>query len=221
MFHRRPIVNGFSGYLPPHYAPLVHAIGAGELSAIEELAAYGGIDVLLDRQHAGQYERAVSALAGATPAEEGPRWAAIHIPSKPRPSLPVGTLLAVAGVSASRQPQNVARLMDGRLDTAWGPESPQDGAEEVAIDLGTVRMVHGVVLAAGPFAFGFPRRLLIDLSEDGRAWRNGFEGETSVLTVRAALVDPRVYPSPSLSLRRPPGSCASGRSGETQSCRGG
>jgi hypothetical protein len=150
--------------------------------------------VLLDRQHGGQYENILSGLTGAAAADLGPRWAAVQIPPRPLRLPAAGRPVTVVAVSSSRQPQNVARLMDGRLDTAWSPESPQDGTEEVAIDLGGAHEVHAVVLAAGPFAFGFPRRLQVDLSRDGREWWLGFDGETSVLTVRAALADPERVP---------------------------
>jgi hypothetical protein len=42
----------------------------------------------------------------------------------------------------------------------------------------------------GAYSFGFPRELAIDISDDGARWSTVWRGETSVLTVRAAIGDP-------------------------------
>src|SRR4029453_5426820 len=47
--HGRPIVNGFSGYEPPHYAFLRQAVQAKDASAFEALGRFGPLLVVVDR----------------------------------------------------------------------------------------------------------------------------------------------------------------------------
>jgi hypothetical protein len=80
------------------------------------------------------------------------------------------------------------------VETAWSPGAVQEGGEEVLVDLGSVQNVGAVVLEMGSYSFGFPRELAIEVSTDGRQWQTVWRGETSVRTVRAALIDPGTVP---------------------------
>jgi hypothetical protein len=196
MSHGKPVVNGFSGFAPPHYLPLVYAIGHAHVGAIQELAVAGPLGVAIDRSlpwHANM-EKWVSTLSTAEPLAADDGWATFVVSSLPRPQVILGPTLALAGIRANRQERDLSRLADGNIESAWGPGTPQDGREEVIVELEAVSTIGSIVLNVGAYSFGFPRELAIDLSPNGQDWQTVWQGETSVLTVRAALADPGNVP---------------------------
>ena len=77
---------------------------------------------------------------------------------------------------------------------AWGRLE----GEEVVLELDAEHEIGSVVLEMGAFSFGHPKLLDIDVSTDGQSWRRVWAGETSVLTVRAAVADPVLWRCQSL-----------------------
>ena len=120
MSHRRPVINGTSGYVPPHYLPFVDAIRTGDMSAVDELARYGPVEIIVDRsrpEHA-DLEAALS-LSRSTirgPADE--RWAVFGEASQPLTTLRIGPALPIRSVRANRHEEDVMRLIDHDLQTA-------------------------------------------------------------------------------------------------------
>jgi hypothetical protein len=196
MFHGQRLVNGFSGFAPPFYLPLVYAIVHGQFTALEEVAADGPLGVGVDRSVPWQrnMELFTSQLPSATRLATDDRWAAFVITARPRIAPHLGPRIQPREVRANRQPQDIGRLADGRIESAWGPGTPQDGTETVTIDLGSVQTVGAIVLGMGPYSFGFSRELAVDLSTDGEQWQTVWRGDTAVATVRAALADPGTVP---------------------------
>jgi len=192
MAHRHPIVNGYSGYSPPHYDPMVLAVRQEDESVFTGLASLGLRHVVLNtgsdpddtwrayierhpdlrfvREADGQrlYEITESAAAAM---------------AAPGPSLPI------AGATASRWPDDVANMLDGKLETRWSTRGPQGPGDWVRIDLGGPREVGGVVLDLGPFRADFPRALVVEGSLDGEAWTELWRGHTGGLRVAGAFTD--------------------------------
>ena len=50
MTHGRPLVNGYSGYFPPHYAALRFGLALRDHDVLTQLAAHGVTDVIVDRE---------------------------------------------------------------------------------------------------------------------------------------------------------------------------
>jgi hypothetical protein len=196
MFHRLPIVNGYSGYAPPHYIPLAHALRDGQYEALQELSSSGRVGVVVDRSAPGadRMMRGVAALPQVREGIQAPgRFTFVvaeHAAALPR----VGAPIAWTSVTASHHPEDLSRLRDRRVDTAWASGPEQIGGEVVTIDFGELREVGAVVFRMGAFAFGFPRELVIEASPDGAAWATGWRGRTAVDTVRAAIADPGDVP---------------------------
>jgi hypothetical protein len=196
MFHGRPIVNGYSGYAPPHYLPLAHALRDGHYEAITELAAFGPIAVAVD-DASPQSGDAVARIAKLPRIERRyapPGWTLFHVPQQALARLPDGAAVPLARVDPNRQGQDVARLMDGTVASAWASGAEQRGDEVITIDVGSAREVRAVVFRMGAFAFGFPRQLTVETSTDGADWLRVWEGPTVVQALHAALVDPADVP---------------------------
>lgn len=194
MQHGRPIVNGYSGYAPPHYLPLAHAIRDGQYAAIAEPST-GTIGVAIDRTRGdgSTLERGLEQL-GLQPPVRHDNWTMFLMPGRPTPPRPLGAPIGLAGVHASLKGGDVGRMLDGDVRTAWGTGLPQIGGEEVMLDLGSEHPIGAVVLDMGAFSFGHPRLLDVELSSDGRTWRRAWSGETSVLAVRGAIAQPERAP---------------------------
>jgi hypothetical protein len=198
----RPIVNGYSGYTPPHYAPLLHAIRRGKFEALHELSPGGPLGIALSvPDNAVVHRDAIAALPGATPYSDDAQWVAFTLAPRPQHEPVIGPALPLGPIRANRHAEDVARLSDGDLWSAWSTGNNQIGDEEIVVDLQQPQALGAVVLAMSSFAFGFPRELAIDLSTDGTAWTTVWRGEPVVLTVRAAVSDPARVP---LTLEFPP-----------------
>jgi hypothetical protein len=196
MFHGRPIVNGYSGYAPPHYLPLAHALRDGHYEAIEELAAFGPIAVAVATSSPRAAE-ALDAIPRLPQVERrsGPTgWTLFQAPQQALVRTAGGSPVPLTRVEPNRQPQDVARLMDGTVASAWGSGADQRGDEVITIDLGAAREVRAVVFRMGAFAFGFPRQLAIDGSTDAGTWSPVWAGPTVIQALHAALVDPGEVP---------------------------
>jgi hypothetical protein len=196
MFHGRPIVNGYSGYAPPHYVPLVHALRDGHYEAIGELAAFGPIAVAVNgasTQSTDAVER-IAKLPRIERRNAPTGWALFQVPRQAFARTAGGAPVPLTRVEPNRQPQDVARLMDGTVESAWGSGVEQRGDEVITIELGGANQVRAVVFRMGAFAFGYPRQLTIDASADGSDWFRVFEGPTVLQALHAALVDPGDVP---------------------------
>jgi hypothetical protein len=106
----------------------------------------------------------------------------------------MGAELPIKGIWANRHEEDVGRMTDGRIETAWTSGQNQVGDEEIRVDLGTEQSIGGVVFGMGAFSFGFPRELVIDASSDQADWKPAWAGKTAPYTVHAAVTNPGVVP---------------------------
>ncbi|HUR32234.1 MAG TPA: hypothetical protein VM032_00450 [Vicinamibacterales bacterium] len=195
MTHGRPIVNGSSGYLPPHYLPLAQALRDHQYSALYELTIHGPIGVALDRTapDSPEVERLLAAT-GFAPGPASGHWAGFIVPVRPGRVVALGEPLAVASIAASAHPDDTPRMLDDDLRTAWGTGVGQAGGETVVADLGASREIGTIVLEMGAYSFGHARALEIDISHDRAEWLSVWGGALGVLAVRGAIQDPGAAP---------------------------
>jgi hypothetical protein len=195
MNHGKPIVNGVSGYVPPHYLPLADALRDKQYAALYELTAGGPIGIALDRMSLDAPEiKRLLAATGLVPGSSSGNWDSFIVPVRPGSAVVLGVRVPIAGVRASAHGEDVGRMLDDRVTTAWGTGVGQVAGEEVIADLGNSRDIGAVVLEMGAYSFGFPRRLEIDASTDGLQWHPVWGGAVGVLAVRGAVQDPASAP---------------------------
>jgi hypothetical protein len=192
IFHRRRVVNGVSGYSPPHYDALVAGLQAGDPATLKALASLGPFDVVVDRagDPDGRLARYASGASGALRVADDGARTTYRIPQGPAEA-PLGEALPITRVEAIRGEPEWRFMHDGRIDTGWG-DYPQKPDAWVLIDLGSVREVGGVTHAIGDYFLDYPRRLAIELSEDGQGWQRAWEGSTAAQTFLAYVEAPRV-----------------------------
>jgi hypothetical protein len=139
-------------------------------------------------------ERWLANVPRVTRLDADDRWALFAVSGLKAPPIRLGGRLTPAAIRVNRHEQDVRRLSDGDIESAWGPGAPQDGTEEVLVEFSVAQTVTAIVLNMGAFSFGFPRDLAIDVSIDGLTFETMWQSETSVATVRAALADPGKVP---------------------------
>jgi hypothetical protein len=190
MWHRRPVANGVSGYDPPHYAPLMDALGTHDPAMLVALASLGSFDVVVNgaEDRDGGWARYVMSIPGVEVVGTDGTHTAYRVPTMPSQEVRLGDVLPVAGVWASAKDATV--IVDGNLDTEWN-DGPQRPGQWVVIDVGGEREVGGVTESLGEFARDFSRRQAIDLSTDGERWDQVWEGTTAAQAFLAAVRGPR------------------------------
>jgi hypothetical protein len=190
IWHRRPVVNGVSGYDPPHYAPLQAGLNAHDPGMLLALASLGSFDAVVNAvdDPTGAWARYVSSIAGVVPIASDGRRTAYRVPRTAIDDAVVGAVLPIARVEAFLR--EATSMSDGRLDTEWG-DDPQRPGQWVLADLGEVHEVGGLTHALGEYARDFPRLLAIELSRDGSTWEQVWQGPTAALAFLAAVRSPR------------------------------
>jgi hypothetical protein len=80
--HRHPLVNGYSGYLPPHYFLMQQGLAKYDPDVVQVLREFGDIAVMVDatRDEGGKYRRLVASMAGSHTVVETPQLSLYTLP---------------------------------------------------------------------------------------------------------------------------------------------
>jgi hypothetical protein len=168
IFHRLPLANGYSGHTPAHYAVLSEALRRGDPSPLTYLA--GGrplailVDPMLDRD--GGFREMVAALPGIESRGETAAGPMFVLPPQPLVRMPQ------AGPAIASQARALEPL-------------------RVQIELGAVQPVGSLEITVRHRYREVHRRMLIESSEDGAAWKEAWLGWTGALVLEATLANPR------------------------------
>jgi hypothetical protein len=188
-------VNGYSGYVAPHYESVTYGIDNRDHGTLSDLAAGGGVVVGLPEQDR-MLHRFIGTHPGATTLGvcEGTAFFLLAAePSQLSSEQAVGTALPIVALTADVAGDVARRAIDGDLDTRWhSGEQLQD--HFLQADLGTERSVSSVVFELGPFPGDFPRYLSVKVSLDGASWTEAWAGPTNRIAFRAGLSDPKRMP---------------------------
>ena len=189
--HHRRVLNGYSGYDPPHYVALRAGLDARDPAMLGAIASLGAFDIAVDRSgdRDGTLARYASTAPGAVRVEEDESLTVFHVPGAPEEP-PLGAPLPIAAVQAVRHEGDWRLMHDGRIETGWG-DYPQKPDEWIVIDLGLVRTVGGVTNNIGEYVLDFPRRLAIELSTDAQVWNRVWEGPAAARAFLGFVRDPR------------------------------
>ena len=199
MSHGRPLVNGYSGYFPPHYAALRFGLGLRDDDVLTQLAVHGVSDVVIDAAQDGDgvWKRYVMAHPGTQTvcSQDGRTLYRLGSSTQDR-SLrggPAGTPLSIAALRANVNEGDEKFMIDGDRTTRW-QSGPQSDRTVVDIDLGTERSVHGIQLLLGPFVEDFPRALSIEVLGEGAVWKDVYRGGTAGRVFVGAFQSPKDVP---------------------------
>lgn len=171
--HRRRVVNGVSGYDPPHYEWLQRGLSARDPGVLAALASFGSLDIVVDRsteegRALAMYVSSARDVERVT--DDGVRTL-YRLPAAASASIQ-GRAVPLLTVRASSG--DPAAVLDGRLGTSWAL-ARQTAGEWIRIDLGSARAVEGVTTALGDPG-GYPRSFSVELSLDAETWETAWEG---------------------------------------------
>ena len=189
--HGHPVVNGYSGYAPPHYRLLTIALRLNDGDVLRGLTTTTPLVVALNRhEEIDRWRSLVESQHGERMAEDS-QFEIYRLPVDPRPAAhAVDPPLPIRSIDASAGREGVARMLDGNLDTIWNSQRVQAGGEYVIVDLGRDRHVSAIRLTSGAFVGDYPRRLAVDCAADGvEDWSPCWSGSISGLLLRSLLDD--------------------------------
>ena len=191
MDNQRPLVNGYSGYIPPHYLVLLLMVQLGDGDALKELALDSPVEFVVNRHSDFERWSAIVERFGARPIQEDRDWRRYRLERQPLAPLPSGATLPLREVTANAGVDWVPRMTDGNLATEWNTRRAQAGGEEIVVDLGQDRYVGRIEMALGEFRFDFPRQFTVECASDGAAWASCWRGSAGRVALRAMLDDAR------------------------------
>ena len=197
--HRRPLVNGYSGYFAPHYGALVDLLQRHEPAVLTQLASFGDVEAIVNHDGDGdkRWRSFVGGLPNARVVQQEADYTVYLIPKgEERLKLPQfsGPLLTVARIAASHSNDRVGRMIDGDILSRWDTAGPQDPTSAVTIDLGAPKQIEGVETLIGGYLADFPRALTIEVSLDGTTWEMAWQGQPALMTYISALETPLTVP---------------------------
>ena len=168
--HRRPLVNGYSGYTPYHYSILSLALWRGDTSVLSYLARERPLAIVVNRDADpnGEFRGMMAkmpGIQGPTMSGAGASFLLPLQPPAPRDSLGV--------------PLPAQLRIDGRA---------------VVADLTQPRLMSAVDFALRARYRDLAGRIAIEASDDGHEWRRAWLGWTGEFAFDAALLDPAIAP---------------------------
>jgi hypothetical protein len=171
MFHQQPLINGYSGHFPPHYNVLTLALARGDTSALLALGHRRPLVIVVnDQLDPGQgYRAMVEAIPGISYVGVTAGGSTFVLPAQSSPRQP-----------PRGQPLPATARVTGRY--------------QLELDLASPRFVSGLEFDLGNRYTDLASRFRIEMSDDGRTWREAWSGWTGRFAIDATLADPRRAP---------------------------
>ena len=184
------LVNGFSGYWPPHYHPFKESLSHINASGIEVLREFGTLHVYVEREadRNDRYRDLVAGLPGVERIMLNQQGTLFRLPRHVPEVLELAPA-QIAEIATNNQPAQAFSMTDGRLDTIWQTPIHQSKGDEVTITLDRPTVISRLEMDLGVAFFDYPRWLRISVVGDGPAPTVVWEGATMGSAVRAALTD--------------------------------
>ena len=192
MYHGHPVVNGYSGFFPRSYEVLRSGLMAHDPQIFDSISAWGPVVVVVDtaRDLGGAWANQLANRRGTTFLGEELGRKVYLLPGGERPpEVQVTGRLPIEVVAANVNNERMPLAVDGNPDTRWD-SGPQKGTEVVTIDLGAEHDVDALRMTIGTHVSDFPRRLVIETSNDTRDWTTRWEGSAAVAAFAGAVGHP-------------------------------
>ncbi len=170
MAHRMPVVNGYSGYIPPHANVIEWALHRGDPTVLTELRRGHPLYVLV------------------MPSENQEAWTTFM---DARPDAQMlggqggGRLYRMPAAPYDREPRAGVPVDHASLtaDPGW-----------LTADLHRAQMVRGLELRTYGALHPLPDELIVQLSSDAATWTTVFDDRPGGRALAGALAEPRVIP---------------------------
>jgi hypothetical protein len=171
IFHRLPLVNGYSGHFPPHYNVLSLSLWRGDTSALFFFARRRPLVIFIDDQvkHAGSFKKLIEEVPGLQSLGASSAGSIYLLPAQPAPrDPPVEPVL---------------------------PSTARDGARyTLEFDVGAPHSISSIAFPLKKRYEDLAERIRVETSEDGQTWQESWLGWTGGMAVEATLADPQLAP---------------------------
>jgi len=171
IFHRQPLVNGYSGHFPPHYNVLSLSLWRGDTSALFYLARRRPLVIVVNSLH--DQSRSFRQMIEEVPGIQ------VHGGSG------AGSLFLLPAQPVPREPPVGAALPASARDT---------GRYLMEFDVGESRLLSAVTFPLRRRYEDLAPRIRIETSDDGQTWQESWAGWTGGMAVEATLADPELAP---------------------------
>ena len=94
-------------------------------------------------------------------------------------------------LSASHNPEAVAKAVDDKLETRYDTKKPQSPGMWFAVEFPSETLVSGIVLDAGTSRGDYPRGFQVEISNDGATWNKTVakgKGDSALTTIQFAPI---------------------------------
>ena len=190
--HKHVLVNGTSGYSPPHYDAMVAGLQAVDTNIIAALQTYGPLLVYVNhaQDEGNRYRDALDQLQHAAVIGRNAAGTLYELPGRPpSPQAAADPELPIAAIDASVKNEEAPAMRDGRLTTRWESAGPQSPGDQVTLTLDRVATVSRLELDLGEFRSDYPRKLRVTASIGTGAPTTVWEGPTAGMAVAGLLKD--------------------------------
>jgi hypothetical protein len=171
IFHRQPLVNGYSGHFPLHYRALSLSLWRGDVSGLNYLARRRPLAIIVNhRVDSGRgFEQMIEEMPGIQSHGVSGAGTMFLLPAQPAPREP------------PPEPPLEATVRDA-------------GRYVLEFDVGQPYRLSAIVIPVRRRYEEFAGRIRIETSEDGGSWQESWLGWTGGMVVEAMLADPLVAP---------------------------
>lgn len=171
IFHRQPLVNGYSGHFPRHYHVLSRSLWLGDTSALFYLARRRPLVMVVNdlHEHSRSFKRMIEEVPGIQ--AHGGSGA--------------GSLYLLPAQAAPREPP---------IGPALAASARDAGRYVMEFDVGESRLLSAVTFPLRRRYEDLAPRIRIETSDDGRTWQESWAGWTGGMAVEATLEDPELAP---------------------------
>jgi hypothetical protein len=196
--HRHPVVNGFSGYQPPHYAFVQQAVRDFDPSVFPALARFGPLLVVVNRARddGNRVRELVEKQPGASLVRTLTGDTVFLLPaSRPDPlENAAASMLTIRSITALDTNERAAALVDQDEGTFWTGTSGRTSTG-LRIEFSEPATISRVELDLGANTLAYPEGVQVRaLDGSGAAQPAVWEGGTGGPAMIAALRDPARIP---------------------------
>jgi hypothetical protein len=184
-------VNGYSGWAPSYYNPLIGAGRAEADAMVTPFRQFGELYVLVE-DGAPRLRSVVEQQSGVIRVASDNAYTLYRMRQRPLPALPVpaGERLRLRELRSECSTTLLSLAIDGDETTIWQCDA-WDERQTMIADLGEPKTVGSVVESIGAFSYLYSGALYVDTSEDGVTWTPGWSGPVFERQIVAAMADPR------------------------------
>lgn len=189
--HGHAVVNGFSGYLPPHYRVLQEGLVNGDDSALDALRQIAPLVVIVNRSEdeTGAQAAFISRAPDAQLLYRSTIGPVYKFAAKPAPTRSASEQpLTIARVETNSHALAAGALVDGTPE-AWTTATPQQEGTTVTVSLARPSTVSRIEMDLGSSPMDYPRRLQVAVVQPDGTTKTLWAGGTAGYVVTAVLAD--------------------------------